>query len=81
MDAGTVFDGNTYTHKDSDNGVSIYGDKEHHSTFKNEFRASAGLAWTWISPIGPVKFSYAYPIKKKPEDQIQRFQFQLGTTF
>ena len=25
--------------------------------------------------------SLAYPIKKKEGDEIQRFQFQLGTTF
>jgi hypothetical protein len=36
---------------------------------------------TWLSPLGPMKFSYAYPIKKKEGDEIQRFQFQLGTTF
>ena len=81
LDSGAVWDGKNYSQHDSDNGVSSYRGNTHHSSFKNEFRASAGLAWTWLSPMGPVKFSYAIPIKKKQEDQIQKFQFQLGTTF
>lgn len=79
-DAGSVWDGKTYTASDSDNNISVYG-KNHTSSFKNELRYSAGAAVTWLSPLGPMKFSYAYPIKKKPTDEIQRFQFQLGTTF
>ena len=45
------------------------------------FRYSAGLGLAWNSPIGPLKFSYGYPLNKKPEDRIQRFQFQVGTVF
>ncbi len=80
-DAGSVWDGNTYTATDSDNRVSVYGSKPHKSSFKEELRYSAGAAVTWLSPLGPMKFSYAYPINNKKGDQIQRFQFQLGTTF
>lgn len=82
VDAGSIWDGKTYTAADSDNGYMVDGyESKHHSSFKNEFRASAGLAYTWLSPIGAIKFSYAIPLKKKKEDQLQRFQFQLGTTF
>ena len=84
-DAGSVWDGRTYNERDYDkdnpNGTNGAYTGEHKSTFSNELRYSAGAAVTWLSPLGPLKFSYAYPIKKKPEDQIQRFQFQLGTTF
>ena len=84
-DAGSVWDGRTYNERDYDkdnpNGTNGAYTGEHKSTFSNELRYSAGAAVTWLSPLGPMKFSYAYPIKKKPEDQIQRFQFQLGTTF
>ena len=79
-DAGSVWDGKTYTAADSDNRVSVYGGN-HRSTFKEELRYSAGAAVTWLSALGPMKFSYAYPINKKSTDEIQRFQFQLGTTF
>lgn len=87
-DAGSVWDGKTYTDSDNDTYYStgatqnVYGvGTSHKSTFKEELRYSAGAAVTWLSPLGPMKFSYAYPIKKKEDDEIQRFQFQLGTTF
>ena len=44
-------------------------------------RYSAGVGLLWASPIGPLKFSYGIPIKKKDSDQEQRFQFQIGTSF
>jgi outer membrane protein insertion porin family len=45
------------------------------------FRYSAGIGLAWNSPLGPLKFSYAYPLKIEPLDKIQRFQFQVGTVF
>jgi outer membrane protein insertion porin family len=45
------------------------------------FRYSAGVGVAWNSPVGPLKLSYAYPLKKKPGDRIQNFQFQVGTIF
>ncbi|MEO8739337.1 MAG: outer membrane protein assembly factor BamA [Casimicrobiaceae bacterium] len=45
------------------------------------FRYSTGLGLAWNSPIGPLKFSYGYPLNAGPHDRIQRFQFQVGTTF
>jgi outer membrane protein insertion porin family len=44
-------------------------------------RYSAGLSFAWISPMGPLKFSYAVPFNEGPYDKIERFQFQLGTNF
>ncbi|MGA9666991.1 MAG: outer membrane protein assembly factor BamA [Gallionella sp.] len=44
-------------------------------------RYSTGAAVTWISPVGPLKFSYAVPIHTQPVDHLQRFQFTLGTVF
>jgi outer membrane protein insertion porin family len=44
-------------------------------------RYSTGAALTWVSPVGPLKFSYAVPINKQPVDKLQRFQFTLGTVF
>jgi outer membrane protein insertion porin family len=46
-----------------------------------DLRASMGLAAVWVSPFGPLKFSLGQPINKKEGDKIQRFQFQMGTTF
>ena len=58
---------------------NVWGENEK-VTF-DSVRASAGLGVSWISPVGPLKLSYGAPIKKKPEDRIQRLQFQIGTAF
>ena len=44
-------------------------------------RTSVGLAAAWFSPLGPLKFSFAQPLNDQKNDSIQRFQFQMGTTF
>ncbi len=44
-------------------------------------RYSTGVALSWNSPMGPLKFSFANPLNKKPEDKLQRLQFQMGSVF
>jgi outer membrane protein insertion porin family len=44
-------------------------------------RFSTGIALTWISPVGPLKMSYAWPLAEHPGDRLQRFQFTLGQIF
>lgn len=84
-DAGSVWDNKTYNpglyNEANPNGTNGFYNTNHKSSFKEELRYSTGAALTWISPMGPIKLSYAYPLKKKDRDQIQRFQFQLGTVF
>jgi len=46
-----------------------------------DMRASVGIGVSWISPIGPLRFALANPIRKFPGDRIQKFQFQIGTSF
>ena len=47
----------------------------------NDLRSSVGIGLSWISPIGPLRFAIANPIRKKVGDRIERFQFQIGTSF
>ncbi len=47
----------------------------------DDLRYSAGFGVAWISPLGPLKFSLAFPLNKKEGDKTQRFQFQIGTGF
>ena len=47
----------------------------------SELRASMGVGLSWISPMGPLKFSYGVPIKRRTDDKIQKLQFQIGTSF
>ena len=58
---------------------NVWGELEKVTT--DSLRASAGVGLSWISPVGPLKLSYGTPIRKKPEDRIQRLQFQIGTAF
>lgn len=44
-------------------------------------RYSAGLAFTWISPIGPLKLSFGKPLNPQTGDKLQKFQFTLGSIF
>jgi len=46
-----------------------------------DLRASAGLGLSWISPMGPLRLSYAIPVRKRTNDKIQNLQFQIGTSF
>jgi len=46
-----------------------------------ELRYSAGIGLSWISPVGPLRLSFAKPLNDKPGDQLERFQFQMGTGF
>ena len=47
----------------------------------SDLRASTGVAVSWDSPVGPLRFSFGYPLKKEEGDKIERFQFQLGKVF
>ena len=47
----------------------------------SDLRSSVGFGLSWVSPMGPLRFSYAFPVKRKVEDKIQKLQFQIGTSF
>ena len=47
----------------------------------NTIRSSTGVAMDYISPIGPLSFSWSIPITKKSSDKTETFRFNLGTTF
>lgn len=47
----------------------------------SNLRYGAGVGISWISPIGPLKLSYGFPLNAKANDRKQQFQFQLGTGF
>jgi outer membrane protein insertion porin family len=60
-------------------GGQVWGENDKVSF--SEIRYSAGLGLAWISPIGPLKFSFGQPLNQKDGDKTQRFQFQLGNIF
>ena len=54
---------------------------EHEKVSLKELRSSFGVGLSWISPMGPLRFSYAVPVKRQDTDKIQKLQFQIGTSF
>ena len=47
----------------------------------SDLRYSTGLSVAWLSPVGALSISLAYPINAKDNDQTQVFQFTFGQTF
>jgi outer membrane protein insertion porin family len=60
-------------------GGQVYGADE--KIRLSELRYSTGLAFTWNSPMGPLRLSYGRPLNKKPDDRVQHLQFQMGQVF
>jgi len=61
--------------------ADIWGVDYNSSLDGNGIRSSVGLALDWMSPVGPMNFTLAYPVTKKSGDKTETFTFNLGTTF
>ena len=48
---------------------------------KSKIRSSIGIGVDWLTPIGPLNFSFAETLSKADTDVTQSFSFNLGTTF
>ena len=44
-------------------------------------RASLGTQLTWVSPMGPLVFTFAVPLKEYEGDKTEVFSFNIGNTF
>ena len=47
----------------------------------NKIRSSIGLGIDWLTPIGPMNFTFAEPLSKADSDITESFSFNIGTTF
>ena len=47
----------------------------------NKVRSSIGFAVDWFTPIGPLNFSFSQPLSKSSTDIVEKFRFNLGTSF
>jgi outer membrane protein insertion porin family len=47
----------------------------------NKIRSSTGIAANWLSPVGPLSFTFATNLTKANTDTTEFFNFNLGTTF
>ncbi|APF37491.1 outer membrane protein assembly factor BamA [Chelatococcus daeguensis] len=46
-----------------------------------KIRSSVGVSLLWQSPLGPLRFDYAFVLSKATGDQTQAFRFSGGTSF
>lgn len=69
-DAGSLF---TATGSAKDNVVNLADD--------SSIRTSVGASILWKSPLGPLRFDYAFPLQYEDYDKLQRFRFGASTKF
>lgn len=83
LDVGNVFlnNFNTFNAAEGENGFQA-----------DQLRSSVGLSLVWLSPIGPLRFSYARTLNEVPGtadsqgnfvpgDDLRSFQFSIGSFF
>ncbi len=72
LDIGNVYlnNFNTFDADPGDNGFQV-----------DQLRSSYGASLVWISPIGPLRFSYAETINDVRGDDLRAFQFSIGSFF
>ena len=61
--------------------ANIWGVDYDSSLDKSGIRSSVGIGLDWLTPVGPLTFSFAQPITKEPTDIEETFRFNIGTSF
>ena len=81
IDAGEVwdteFDYDTYQNMGCSYNCEYLGDYSK----PGRMRASLGTQLTWVSPMGPLVFTFAVPLKEYEGDTTEFFSFNIGQTF
>lgn len=68
IDAGNVFSDQCLSgNANCQNGVDL-----------TEIRYAAGIDLTWITPMAPLSFSYAWPLNEQKGDLTRNFAFTIG---
>jgi outer membrane protein insertion porin family len=79
VDVGNVWD--TEFDYDEYKSLSVLSGRLDDFSDPGRYRSSAGISIQWVSPMGPMVFSWSKPIKEYEGDQHEFFSFNIGTTF
>lgn len=80
IDAGNVWD-TEFDISDYDNLAADQRAKIVDYSDAGRYRVSAGVSFQWLSPMGPLVFTWSKPLKEYEEDEHEVFSFNIGTTF
>ena len=80
VDAGNVWD-TEFNLDDYQDLASREFDKIDDFSDIGSYRSSAGLSIQWLSPMGPMIFSFAKALKSEKDDDKEFFSFNIGKTF
>lgn len=80
VDAGNVWDTEFKLSDYQDLATPEFEKIADYSDF-GRYRASAGLSVQWLSPMGPMIFSFARSLKEEEGDDTKFFSFNIGQTF
>ena len=72
LDVGNVFDVNCSSVTPSDRCFNFEFER---------LRASSGLNFSWITPVGPISLVLARPLLSEPDDRTEFLQIELGRLF
>ena len=62
--------------------IDVGGVSEKATSFSaDDFRASIGVGFVWLTPVGPLGAYAAQPFIKKTGDKTNTFEFTIGTSF
>ena len=61
--------------------ANVWGVDYDSSLDNSGIRSSIGIGLDWLTPVGPLTFSFAQPITKEPSDIEETFRFNIGTSF
>lgn len=71
LDAGNVFSDQCLAgNANCQNGIDL-----------SEIRYAAGIDLTWITPMAPLSFSYAWPLNAQEGDLTRNFAFTIGLAY
>ena len=61
--------------------ANVWGVDDNSAESSNKIRSSLGFGFSWVSPLGPISITYAEPISKLTTDDVEQFNFKIGSAF